>query len=65
VTIREIAAEIGKGHYVHQEMVQKKVCALWVPPLLTEKHNFQQKSFFTTEERYAVEGDDFLHSTDM
>jgi hypothetical protein len=41
-------------------MEYRKVCTLWVSCLLTEKH---KKSYLTTVERYAVKGDDFLHST--
>jgi hypothetical protein len=43
-----MAAEIGIGHCVLQEMEQileyLKVCAPWVPPLLMDKQKFQQKS---------------------
>jgi len=41
VAVREMEADIGKGHHVVQEMVEsleyQKVCVHWVPHLLTEK----------------------------
>jgi hypothetical protein len=69
IKVREMAAEIGTGHCALQQKVQsleyQNVCALWVPCLLREKHKFQtgKKSYLTAVERYAVKGDDFLHST--
>lgn len=41
----QMAADIGKGHHVVQEMVEsleyQKVCVHWVPHLLTEEQNLQ------------------------
>jgi hypothetical protein len=69
IKVREMAAETGIGHCALQQKVQsleyQKVCALWVPCLLREKHKFQRgkNSYLTAVERYAVKGDDFLQST--
>ena len=65
VTRDKIATKLGKGHNAVQEMIgslgYQKICAHWVPHLLTEDHKIQQKAI-TSEmlRRYRDEGDDFL-----
>jgi len=65
VTVDTIAPTLGLGRSAVQEMIEslgyRKVCACWVPCLLTEDHKGQRKA--TTSEllhRYRQEGDDFL-----
>ena len=59
----KIATKLGIGHNAVQEMTgslgYQKICALWVPCLLTQDHKVQQKSI-TSEmlQRYTGEGDD-------
>jgi len=45
-----------------ESLCYRKICARWVPQLLTEDHKGQQKAI-TSEllQRYQHEGDDFLH----
>ncbi|PNF26863.1 hypothetical protein B7P43_G16273 [Cryptotermes secundus] len=65
VTVHTIARKLGIGHSAVQEMIEsldyRKVCALWVPRLLTEDDKGQRKSI-TSEllQRYRHEGSDFL-----
>ena len=65
VTVDTIARTLGLGHNAVQEMIEslgyRKVCARWVPCLLTEDHKGQWKTI-TSEllQRYRHEGDDFL-----
>src|SRR5215469_3766384 len=65
VTVDTIARTVGTGHSAIQEMTESlgygKVCARWVPHLLTEDHKGQRKAI-TSEllQRYRHEGDDFL-----
>ena len=65
VTVDTIARTLGIGHNAVQEMIEslgyRKVCARWVPRLLTEDHKGQRKAI-TSEllQRYRHEGDDFL-----
>ena len=65
VTVDAIATKLGKGHNVVQEMNgssgYRKICAHWVPRLLTEDHKVQRKAI-TSEmrQRYRDEEDDFL-----
>jgi len=60
-----IARTLGIGHNAVQEMIEslgyRKVCARWVPRLLTKDHKGQRKAI-TSEllQRYRHEGDDFL-----
>jgi len=67
VTLDEIATKLGIGHNAVQEMIGSlgywKICALWVPHLLTEDHKVQRKAI-TSEMllRYRDEGDAFLLS---
>jgi len=48
VTLDAIATKLGIGHNVVQEMIGSlgylKICAHWVPRLLTEDHIVQQKA---------------------
>lgn len=45
VTVDTIARTLGIGHYAVQEMIEslgyRRVCARWVPRLLTEDHKGQ------------------------
>jgi len=65
VTVDTIARTLGIGHSAVQEMIEslsyRKVCARWVPQLLTKDHKGQRKAI-TSEllQRYQHEGDDFL-----
>ncbi|PNF43968.1 hypothetical protein B7P43_G00913 [Cryptotermes secundus] len=65
VTVDTIARKLGIGHSAVQEMIEslgyRKVCARWVPRLLTEDHK-GQREIITLEllQRYRHEGDDFL-----
>jgi len=65
VTVDIIARTLGIGHNSVQEMIEslgyRKVCARWVPRLLTKDHKNQRKAI-TSEllQRYRHEGDDFL-----
>ncbi|PNF37140.1 hypothetical protein B7P43_G00383 [Cryptotermes secundus] len=65
VTVDTIARKLGIGHSAVQEMIEslgyRKVCARWVPRLLTEDHKGQQDAI-TSEllQRYRHEGDDLL-----
>ncbi|PNF20339.1 hypothetical protein B7P43_G13210 [Cryptotermes secundus] len=65
VTVDTIARKLGIGHSAVHEMIEslgyRKVCARWVPQLLTEDHKGQRKAI-TSEllQRYRHEGDDFL-----
>jgi len=65
VTVDTIARTVGLGHNAVQEMIEslgyRKVCAHWVPRLLTEDHKVQRKAI-TSEllQRYRHEGDDFF-----
>jgi len=67
VTLHAIATKLGIGHNAAQEMTGSlgypKICAHWVPRLLTEDHKVQRKAI-TSEmlRRYRDEGDDFLLS---
>ena len=60
-----IARTLGLGHNAVQEMIEilgyRKVCARWVPHLLTEDHKGHRKAI-TSEllQKYRHEGDDFL-----
>jgi len=64
VTVDTIARTLGIGHNAVQEMIEslgyRKVCARWVPRLLTKDHKGQRKAI-TSEllQRYRHEGDDF------
>ena len=64
VTVDTIARMLGIGHYAVQDMIEslgyRKVCAHWVPRILTEDHKGQQIAI-TSEllQRYRHEGDDF------
>ena len=48
VTVDTIARTLGTGHNAVQEMIEslgyRKVCAPWVPRLLTKDHKGQRKS---------------------
>jgi len=48
VTVDTIARTLGLGHNAVQEMIEsldfRKVCAPWVPRLLTEDHKGQRKA---------------------
>jgi len=48
VTVDTIARTLGIGHNAVQEMIEslgyRKVCACWVPRLLTEDHKGQRKA---------------------
>ena len=48
VTLDTIATKLGIGHNAVQEMTgslgYRKICALWVPRLLTEDHKVQRKA---------------------
>jgi hypothetical protein len=48
MTVREMAAEIGIGHRVDQEMMES-LGSCWIPHLLTGEHRLQpkKKSFLT------------------
>jgi len=65
VTVDTIARTLGLGHNAVQEMIgslgYRKVCARWVPRLLTKDHKGQRKAI-TSEllQRYRHEGYDFL-----
>jgi len=65
VTVDTIARTLGIGHSAVQEMIERlgyrKVCARWVPRLLTKYQKGQRKAI-TSEllQRYRHEGDDFL-----
>jgi len=65
VTVDTIARTLGIGHNAVQEMIEslgyRKVCARWVPRLLTEDHKGQRKAI-TSEllQRYQHKGDEFL-----
>ena len=65
VTVDTIARTLGIGRSAVQEMIEnlgyRKVCARWVPRLLTEDHKVQRKAI-TSEllQRYRHEGDDLL-----
>ena len=65
VTVDTIARTLGIGHDAIQEMIEslgyRKVCARWVPHLLTENHKGQRNAI-TSElpQIYRHEGDDFL-----
>jgi hypothetical protein len=45
MTVTKMAAEIEIGHHVIQDVVEglgyHKVCAFWIPHLLTEEHKLQ------------------------
>ena len=67
VTLDEIATKLGIGHIVVQEMIGSlgywKICARWVPRLLTEDHKVQRKAISSEMlQRYRDEGDAFLLS---
>ncbi|PNF14147.1 hypothetical protein B7P43_G17711, partial [Cryptotermes secundus] len=65
VTADTIARKLGIGHSAVEEMIEslgyRKVCASWVPRLLTENHKSQRKTI-TSEllQRYRHEGHAFL-----
>jgi len=65
VTVDTIARTLGLWHNAVQEMIEssgyRKVCARWVPRLLTEDHKGQRKAI-TSEllQRYRHKGNDFL-----
>ena len=65
VTVDTIARTLGIRHCAVQEMIESlgsgKVCARWVPRLLTEDHKGKRKTI-TSEllQRYRHESDDFL-----
>ena len=67
MTLDTVATKLGIGHNAVQEMIgslgYQKICARWVPRLLTEDHKVQRKAI-TSEMlwRYRDEGDDFLLS---
>ena len=48
VTLDKIATKLGVGHNAVQEMIgslgYRKICARWVPRLLTEDHKVQRKA---------------------
>jgi len=64
VTVDTIARTLGIGNNAVQEMIEslgyRKVCARWVPRLLTGDHKGQRKDI-TSEllQRYRHEGNDF------
>jgi len=65
VTVGTIARTLGIGHNAVQEMNEtsgyRKVCARWVPRLLTEDHKGQRKAITSgLLQRYRHKGDDFL-----
>jgi len=65
VTVDTIARTLGIRHNAVQEMIEslgyRKVCARWIPRLLTEDHKGQRKAI-TSEllQRYRHKGDDLL-----
>ena len=50
VTVNDIAAKLAVGHSAVQEMIQslgyRKVCARWVPWLLTDDHRLQIRTIW-------------------
>jgi len=65
VTVDTIARTLGIGHNAVQEMIEslgyRKVCAHWVPRLLTKDHKGKRKAITSERlQRYRHEGDDFL-----
>ena len=54
VTRDAIATKLWTGHNAVQEMIgslgYRKICASWVPRLLTEDHKVQQKAFRNSSE---------------
>ena len=64
-TVDTIDRTLGIGHYATQEIIEslgyRKICARWVPLLLTEDHKGQRKAITSDLlQRYRHEGDDFL-----
>ena len=65
VIVDTIARTLGIGHNEVLEMIEslgyRKVCARWVPQLLTKDHKGQRKAI-TSEllQRYRHKGDDFF-----
>ena len=65
VTVDAIARTLGIGHNAVQDIIaslgHRKVCARWVPRLLTEDHKGQRKAI-TSEllQRYRHQGDDLF-----
>ena len=61
MTLNAIATKIGIGHNAVQDLIgslcYRKICARWVPRLLTEDHKVQRKAI-TSEmlPRYRNEG---------
>ena len=67
ITVNEIATKLAVGHSAVQEMIHslgyQKVCARWVPRLLTEDHKLQRRTItHNLLQRFENEGDDFLTS---
>lgn len=66
ITVDEIVAELrishGSVHYIISEKLQcRKICARWVPRLLTEEHKGKRfLSALKFLDRYEKEGNDFL-----
>ena len=65
ITVNEIATKLAVGHSAVQEMIHslgyRKVCARWVPRLLTEDHKLQRRTItHNLLQRFENEGDDFL-----
>ena len=50
VNVDDIAAKLAVGHSAVQEMIQslgyRKVCARWVPCLLTKDHKLQKRTIW-------------------
>jgi histone-lysine N-methyltransferase SETMAR len=65
ITTRELASKLGIGKESVDKIIHhlgySKVCARWVPQILTEEHKQQRKAICSELlAHYKVEGDDFL-----
>jgi len=67
VTVRDIIDEIGIGHNALHEIINElgysKVCARWVPRMLTDELRQSRREVCTQMlQRYRVEGEEFMNS---
>ena len=67
VTVRDIVNEIGTGHDAVQKIIHElgysKVCARWVPRMLTDELRQSRREVCTQMlQRYRVDGENFMRS---
>jgi len=65
ITTRELCTELNISFSALETMVEmlvyRKVCARWVPRMLTQEHEHRMQVCQDLLNQYVAEGDNFLH----